>query len=162
MKKNILHMALMLLVSAAILTASSCKKDDDEQKSKTDLITSGSWKVTNMIVDPPIVMEGMEFSDLFAFMPDCAKDDFMTFHSDGTVVNDEGASKCDAGDPQTSTGTWSFNDAETQIIMQEDQGNVAYDLINLTDTNLEIGADMQVDLGSGTETYYVTMKLIKK
>jgi hypothetical protein len=103
---------------AAALLFSSCGKD----KTKTELLT-GKWKVTDLTV------AGV---NTFASVPACQKDDFVTFSASGTVTSDEGATKCSASSPQTSTQTWSWSSNETILVVSND----SYTLTSLTATTL--------------------------
>ena len=111
MKK--LSFTLAALV-ALTLSLSSCKKDADSpapvvtKKTKTELLTAGSWVMTGMKTNSV---------DLFPFLPNCQKDNFFTFKANGTYIDDEGKTKCDLGDPQTSTGSWKFIANETKIVL---------------------------------------------
>lgn len=44
---------------------------------------------------------------------DCQKDNIITFTSNGNGTIAEGATKCNAGDPDTVPFTWSFQNNET-------------------------------------------------
>lgn len=103
----------LLLVSAfAILAFSACKKD----KTKTELLTDGSWKMTAASISPAQDFNGDGVpDDFFQTFPACEKDNVLTFKEGGTWVDDEGATKCDAADPQSTTGTWAFKENESKI-----------------------------------------------
>ncbi|MFP4471339.1 MAG: lipocalin family protein [Bacteroidales bacterium] len=159
--KRILHLVLMLLVSMAILTATSCKKDDDE-KSKTEMLASGSWKMSAWQIDPPIDFQGLTYSDLYALLPDCSKDDFTTFNDDGTFVDDEGATKCDAGDPQTVPGTWSLNEDAMVITMTQQGETYMYDLKEITESKFVLEFEETEDFGNGEQMYTNTITFVKK
>ena len=58
--------------------------------------------------------------------PPCVNDNFYDFKSDGTVISDEGPTKCNESDPQQVQGDWSFNDDETVIIYTSPRNNVEY------------------------------------
>ncbi|HEX6432120.1 MAG TPA: lipocalin family protein [Niastella sp.] len=87
-----------------------CDKDDDDkgnsEKEKIALITSATWKYDTVGIDnnkdgkpdqalPP----GFEIEK-------CETDNTITFKSDSTGVLNEGATKCDINDPQTTPFTW--------------------------------------------------------
>jgi hypothetical protein len=40
-------------------------------------------------------------------------------------ITDEGATKCDPMDPQTSTANWSFNANQTKVTIDGDEGDIA-------------------------------------
>lgn len=105
--------------------------------SKTALLTASAWKLIAMTIDPAISINGSPITNLYnqeQFVPSCSKDDLTTYKANGQVVYDEGAVKCNAGDPQTTTDTWSFNSTETIIT----EGSVSYNVIELTATTLKI------------------------
>lgn len=135
----------IILIAIAFFAIASCKESTDDEtptaKTKTELITSGSWIVSDMLVN------GTSF---FALMDACSKDDFMTFKTNGTVITDEGATKCDAADPQTSSDNWSFSTDEKKITIDGDLG----DLTTLTAT------DMVVTMMDSTDV--IVLKLKKK
>lgn len=90
---------LCTLLLAVVFLGTSCKKDDE--KTSEDLIAAHSWKMTGYTI--------ANISDL----DDCSKDDIYTFDKDGTYKFDEGATKCDDGDPQQYTGTWAISTSTT-------------------------------------------------
>jgi hypothetical protein len=128
---------LALLCISCIM--SSCKKDDDP--TKTDLLTSKDWKTTALTIDPAVDMngDGTADTDMLSLYEDCQKDDLVRFGTDKTVTNDEGETKCDPDDPQTSSGgTWSFNSDETELTIVgmewfgEDNQTVTFIISELT------------------------------
>lgn len=96
----------------APLFFSACKKNDATGPTKMELITTGTWKFDKAGLD--VNKDGFMDTDLPpGYLVDCDKDNVITFKSDGTGTVDEGASKCDPADPQTSPFTWSFKNNET-------------------------------------------------
>jgi len=138
MKLKIKLASLLLLIISTI--AFSCKKDKDDNanttKTKTELITKGSWKRTALISDPAYDWNAngvFDTNNLNTMFP-CEKDNFETYQTNGMVVTNEGATKCDASDPQTWSVTWRFGDNETKLIWD---GNDVYTLLELTETTLK-------------------------
>lgn len=84
------------------LTIESCKKDG---KSANSIV--GKWTMTAYIHDG-IDVYGTQV------LP-CVTDNIITFTSDQQIIADEGATKCNSSDPQTITGTYSFNSDNTQL-----------------------------------------------
>lgn len=160
MKRNVFKILTLLLLAVVIITANSCKKDEDE-KTKTDLLTGNYWKFTAMNISPAIEFNGLEYSDLFGLMPNCSKDDLIKYNADGTLIFDEGPSKCDEGDPQTETGNWAFNADETKITETYDDGSFTYDVVELTESNLKFSYSEVADYGNGELTYTITVSAIK-
>ena len=130
--------SLLIMVAAVTTTAVSCKKDDSEskQKTKTELLTTGSWKRTALISNPAYdwYADGTFATDVLSVMKSCESDNFDTYRSNGTGETDEGATKCDQGDPQTWSFSWVFADNETKLIFD---GFDEYTLLELTETTLK-------------------------
>jgi hypothetical protein len=143
--KRMNQIARMLLLSLFSLTFlfSACKKDDGVI-TKTDLLTSGAWKVTAETIDPGFPTFDNEgnitgsTNDLFAMMEDCSKDDIISFKSDKTLIMDEGASKCYNDSPQKNTGSWSFNSDETTLTITADVDPQTMTILELTDKVLKL------------------------
>jgi len=106
-----------LLFSLCI--AFSCKKksDDTPAKSKTELLTAHSWRMTGLTSDPKVDMNGDDVyeADIFSFWDGCKKDNTYSFGTNNVLTIDEGASKCHASDPQSVTTNWSMQNSESVI-----------------------------------------------
>jgi len=115
------YLLLLALASSAVLTSCGDDKDDDvKPKTKTELITAGSWKATALTISPAVDFngDGTPDSDLFQFSQACEKDDITNFKTDKTYTEEEGATKCNSSDPQVYTnGTWAFSGDETKITL---------------------------------------------
>jgi len=98
---------------AAILTLFSCNKKDDNNSNPNPPVATltGTWKITAMTSDKdvPAIISGTMTRDIWKEVPDCIKDNTETYQSDGSVVYDEGATKCDAADPQKKTGSYAYS-----------------------------------------------------
>lgn len=92
-----------LILFAAVLFISpfftGCNKNDDPPKSNTDYIIQGSWKFDKATSNG---------SDVSGFVQACYKDNTLTFVANGNGTLDEGALKCNSGDPQSINFTWNF------------------------------------------------------
>jgi hypothetical protein len=153
---------LLLLAVAATVGFTSCGKDDDETtpaKSKTELISSGGWKLASLTISPAIDLngDGTPDSDLTPFVSACNKDDVTNFKSDKTYTMDEGASKCNAADPQVfENGTWSFSSDESKITLTPtgSPDSDTYTITELTESTLKY-TETQSD-SSGNYTFTAT------
>lgn len=93
----------LLLLAVAAFSFTACK--DDDEKSPEELLTAAScWSPTK---DELYNVATNQWED--QGVDNCTKDDCTKLNSDKTVSFDEGATKCDPSDPQTSTGTWSVS-----------------------------------------------------
>ncbi len=138
---------LLAVTSISLMTLIySCTKKDNEP-TPHDYLTAGQWKMSGIIVDPPIEILNMQISDVWNYVPQCQKDNLITFEPDGTVIEDEGASKCVPGDPQvTNDGTWSITtDGKTLIINYPDQDPQMASIITLDATTLVVNANQKID-----------------
>ena len=102
----------------AIFLITACSKKD-KTASKSELLTSGTWKITGSDEDGD--GNGSYEIDNYAFFPDCFKDNYFTFHASGILEMNEGPTKCDAADPQTVTGNWQLTQNETHIKIDTDE-----------------------------------------
>jgi hypothetical protein len=157
MKKIQIRTFFIMLLSGLILAGTSCSKDEDEKTNK-DLLVGKDWKMTALTINPAV----NSMTDFYAFLPACTKDDLTKFNSDGTVNFDEGASKCDSGDPQTTYGTWSFNADQTVLSVTADGLTEAYTISELTETSLKFSYTMVDDLGEGEKTYTLAVIFTKQ
>jgi len=132
---------ILFLVSVLAIAVSGCKKDDDP--SNTDKLTGKAWKVKSITVDPAISFGGSSITDLYALLDDCEKDNTSTFNVDKTYLDDEGGSKCDTADAQTTSGTWAFNTNETVLTLDNtDSYNVVQNdgnVLKLSSTEVDAG-----------------------
>ncbi|MBV4357076.1 lipocalin family protein [Pinibacter aurantiacus] len=137
--------AAMFILSVAVMAG--CKKDDNKNssKSKTELLTSGSWKQTSIYFTPAVDwdLDGHTENEVINLYPPCSKDDLLTFKTNGTAVSDEGASKCDPSDPQViETTNWKFSDNETKIMIGDPGAEETAQLLELSSTVLKVKITM--------------------
>ncbi len=118
----------------------SCEKDKDNKPDNTELLTGKNWKLTAFTIDPAIDWfgNGTLVTNIYAQLPTCAKDDLATFNKNGTVNFDEGATKCDPNDPQTTSGTWAFNTDKTIISVTTDGETESWKVLELKNDRLVI------------------------
>jgi hypothetical protein len=95
MNKLILFPGMLFLS----LTFFSCNKNDSPGPTNTDHITNSPWKFDKATSGG---------ADVSSFVNACYKDNTMIFQANGNGSLDEGATKCNAGDPQTTNFTWNF------------------------------------------------------
>ncbi len=156
MKLKIQSIALLLMITVTTTTL-SCKKDKDENnniaKTKTELITTGTWKLTAYTSTPAYDWygNGVYATDILDALNPCEADGFDTYKINGILEINEGALKCNSMDPQTFTATWGFTDSETKIIYD---GLDEYILVELTETTMRLRSTF-VENGV-TYTHYET------
>jgi hypothetical protein len=92
--------ALIALAVVVVASFGACKKDET---SNADLLQGKCWKQTKSEVYNATTAK-WESEPIEA----CSADDCTTFSSDNKTTFDEGATKCDPADPQSSTGVWAL------------------------------------------------------
>lgn len=102
--RTILKITFISILLAGVFQA--CKKSSSSSKSKTELITQTTWKFSAATANG---------NDASNYIDACQKDNIYTFVSTGTGNVDEGATKCDPGDPQTIPFNWNFASNETVL-----------------------------------------------
>ena len=128
MKRLFLKKIACLLLLSAVLV--SCKKSS--VKTKTELLTQGTWKFKSATVGG---------SDWSSNIQACQKDNVYTFVSNGTGSADEGPAKCNTGDPQTIPFTWNFQSAETILFISTTLftgGSSTFNLVLISETELVV------------------------
>jgi hypothetical protein len=136
----------LLFCSALLILGASCKKNDDNNSnpnsnSKQSLLTNGKWKITASTATFDLGNGMTQSGDLFSIMQPCQKDNLYIFNTDHTTTADEGASKCNATDPQSSTGgNWQLLNNDTQLSMQDPTNpvltSVSADIIQLDNSKM--------------------------
>jgi hypothetical protein len=143
MKKFILTPVFSLTMVLFVLT--SCGKEEDNTpapKTKTELITTGSWQFDKAISGG---------FDVSGSVPACYKDNVVTFTAtlNGSIVN---TVVCTPTDPTPATFTWSWQTSETILALNAPLfpgGSGNFNLISLTATALVV--EQTVNFG-GTPT----------
>ena len=139
---------LIFFAFIAILSFTSCNKNDNPPPSNSDYITKSSWKFDK-------AMSGG--ADVSSFVNACYKDNTMTFQANGNGSLDEGATKCNAGDPQITNFTWNFTNNGTTLNVT---GNIfagqsgAFTVLTLNDTQLVLQGTISSPSGPVTGQIY--------
>jgi hypothetical protein len=140
------------------LLYSCSEKETDPQPTRTELLTNGSWKYDSGGVDSDrngtidITIESTGF-------PACRLDNIGTFQNGGLGINDEGPTKCNAGDPQTTNFNWSLTDSDSKLNISGSGffgASGQFNVRTLTNAQLSISKDTMV--GSFNALLIVNMK----
>lgn len=109
---------ILLPLFAAIALLGSCKKDDKVASS-----TSATFKT---IADKKWQLTAYSYTymgstmDGYASFDECVKDNLWIMKSDNTNEGDEGATKCNASDPQTKVaGSWKLQSGDKEILVKD-------------------------------------------
>lgn len=126
MKSNLLKTAAVVM---AVATLTACSKGSSK-KSNTELLTKAAWKLQTGGLDA----DKNGTVDLEDSFEACELDNLITFVTGGTGTVDEGPTKCDPADDQSTSFAWQFKNDEKEI---EFDGE-SYKIYSIDDTNLKI------------------------
>lgn len=164
MKTKFQRLFLVGALTSAVLIGCDPDKDEDPAPTttttatKTQLLTSIAWRQVAAVASPGIDTGGVApVTNIISFMDACELDNKHTFKTDKTYVDDEGATKCDPADPQTTTGTWEFNSGETKLLLDKGTADeMEMTLVEITSSTLKLS--FKDSLGSSQlQTVTVTM-----
>ena len=137
------------LVALLLFAFVGCKKDSaspSSNSSKTSIITSKSWRVTNLKVS----LGSVVLLDQLQGMPTCELDNVIKFATAGTYSVEEGATKCDPSDPNiVDNGTWKLESNETKFNLDGellDVVEISNNIIKLRTTVTENGITATLDM----------------
>jgi hypothetical protein len=135
-----LNLAALVVLSMSLFFAACSKSDSNNTtKTKTQLITQASWKFSIATVNG---------TDVSSLINSCQKDNVLTFSATGgTGTLDEGPTKCNSGDPQTTPFTWSFTNNESTLHVSQvffTGGSSDFTIVSLTDTQLVVSQIVNV------------------
>ncbi|MEP7373478.1 MAG: lipocalin family protein [Chitinophagaceae bacterium] len=132
---------LSYIFSFFLVINSGCSKNDNPAppaKTKTELITKSAWKFSDAKVGGVSVA---------SFLQTCQTDNNVTFTTTGIGTADEGATKCNAPDPQTRPFTWSFQTNETVLFVSTPfftGGSSTFTIVSLTETELVVSQNITI------------------
>ncbi len=142
---------ILVLLATCSVVFTACKKDDEDPKPKTkaELLTAKSWRVS---ADASTVTSGgtTVSNDDYADYEACEKDNFTKFEVNKVAKFDEGTTSC-SGNPQTEIGSWDFNSDQTKLsLMSPDSApsSTSLDIVELTETTLKL----RYTIASGGDT----------
>jgi hypothetical protein len=139
-----------IIIPIVVFTFAACKKSHVTVKTNTELLTQSSWKFDNAKVGG---------TDVSAFLQACQKDNILVFASNGNGTVDEGTTKCNSSDPQTTAFTWNFASNETLLHVSTvlfTGGSSDFTVVSLNETQLVLSQNITVS--GTTQNAVVTFK----
>jgi len=121
---------LRILPVIALIIFSGCKKDDPLTPVQLLSGTNSngkSWQLIDQTLDGTSTAVGT-----------CNADDITTFFPSLDYTFEEGASKCDSGDPQTLSGTWVLDQNDTHLLITIGTDVIDYEVVSLTESTLSL------------------------
>jgi hypothetical protein len=157
MKTTLKVLALSVMLGGPLLL-SNCKKDDPEPApapvppTDTEKLSNKNYKMTAATIDPAVeIAPGVFVSNWYAQIPACEKDDLIKFaaadknSTSGAYTEDEGPSKCNTNDPQTTTGTWAWNTNKTIITINDGTDTFNFNVQQNDGTTLKGTIEEEID-----------------
>ncbi len=123
----------IMSIATGLFICLSCKKEKDMVKSKTELLSSGTWKITATRSDNDA--NGTYETNDFVQRDVCFNDDYYNFRSDGKVVLNRGAMLCNPNDQQIVLNEWNFELNGTYLKMGSSTHMYIY-LIEVLDNSI--------------------------
>jgi len=148
------RLASVMAILSIALASTSCElfdKDDDDDKDGVKAKIVGTWQLKSLNCDPAIDWFGTTVTNVYAQLPACVKDDLVIIQGNNTYLEDEGNSKCQGSDPQTVSGTWALNPAQTILSVSRDGDTESWSLSNLGKS--EFTAEYEIEDGGVTYTF---------
>ena len=138
--RKFLWIPCLMTLALSIAWASCSKNNSNNNNNNVTLLTKSTWKFDTAGVD--LDKDGNIDQEDNSLEP-CFKDNTYVFNKDSTVVMDEGATKCDAGDPQTSTYSWTLTNGNPPVLKSDVDPILATGLkvFKLTDTRMTVYKD---------------------
>jgi len=146
------HFLYVIIVLGLMVANIGCSKDDNDNsgpKTKTELLTTGTWKFSDAKVGGQSVA---------SFIETCQKDNILTFLAAGTGTADEGATKCDPGDPNSAPFNWAFQTNETVLFVSTPfftGGSSTFTIVSLTESQLVLSQTISLT-GAPPQTAEIT------
>src|SRR5688500_12114377 len=145
---KVIRILFFLLVAYSLNTA--CQKDDTpppSTKSVAERLTQQTWIFQEAGLDGD---KNGTVDQQDPYLQACKKDNLVTFSANGTGVNDEGATVCNAGDPQTIPFVWSLSNGDKNLTVD----NTTVTIQEITDNTMKVYFDTLV---LGTTYRYLTI-----
>jgi len=160
-KLSTLCLGLAFMGSSLFFT--NCKKDEKDPdtttttpstETNTQRLTGKNFKMTAATVDPAI----LGVTDYYAQQPDCQKDNLIRFDTPNVFKDDEGATKCNTNDAQTTAGTWVWNTDETILTITTGGENQSWTVLTNDGTTLKVKHTEQIN----NTNYNLTATYVKQ
>jgi hypothetical protein len=129
-------MRRLMMVILPLIALAACE-EAAAPKSRTELLTQAVWK---MVKVERKTGNGPWVDLSFGYSP-CEQDNYFIYRTNGLWELNEGAAKCNAGDPQVMDyGAWSFFAGESQLLLTDVNGAtvVLFNIEQLTETELVV------------------------
>ena len=135
--------AILIATGTILMGIAACKKKSDDPVTPSQIL-SNTWNYDTAAFDTN--KDGVPDQPLGALEQECDTDNTFTFNADGTGVADEGAIKCDDGDPQQTNFGWSLKSDSvmtiTGDIVEQLKGDA--NILELSTTTLRLSKSFEL------------------
>ena len=143
-----IRILFFLVVIYSVHTA--CQKNDSpppSTKTVAERLTQQTWIFQEAGLDGD---KNGTVDQQDPYLQSCKKDNLVTFNANGTGVNDEGTTVCNAGDPQTIPFVWTLSNGDKNLTVD----NTTVTIQEITDNTMKVYFDTLV---LGTTYRYLTI-----
>jgi hypothetical protein len=150
MKKSILFLPRILSLAVLAFLLMKCNKNETPPKTPNELIV-GSWQMTAYTYSPAYdyFRNGTKITDAFALYENCEKDNITTFKTNSEGEFNEGGSKCDPSDAQSTSFLWTLTNNNTTLSIS---ALAEFKIVQLDATTLKLSSTFVEDGVTYTET----------
>jgi len=128
----------LLLIAAFFLGSQifvSCSKNE-ASKTKEELLTMGGWRLDSKQTR---ISSSATWTDITSTIPACRKDDITSYTNPSGYTITEGASKCNAANPDlVATGSWALVNNKEDLKITIGASSITYNLFLVTENALTI------------------------
>jgi len=105
----------LLTIALVSIFFIACGKDENPtpQPTKTEQLTGSSWRLDTAGLDQD--RNGTIDFSVMNLIGGCIRDNNLSFQAGNTGTTNEGPTKCNTTDPQTTNFNWNFSDAEANL-----------------------------------------------
>ncbi|MGE7776861.1 lipocalin family protein [Chitinophaga sp. NPDC101104] len=145
MKKITILFSCAIMLTGAVSCSKKKKDEAGPSGSVTQMLVGTKWRLTAQTINPAVDVtgDGVPDSDMFAFMPECAKDDYVIFSTGGVYQLFEGQKKC--SDAQEAPGTWVLFNNDKSLRVTDEDGSFEAEILSISATELKFRYNEEVD-----------------
>lgn len=142
--------------AAAVLMAglgTGCEEGEEPSAGHTDNLV-GDYTMEALTVEPGIPVREETITDWLSILPECSRDDIISFSAEGEVLLDQGAVKCDSLSDQTTTAYWVWEDDFNTLTFD----GISYGVLQNDGSVLELSYTEYIPLTDADHTLYLRLK----
>ncbi|WP_423737626.1 lipocalin family protein [Chitinophaga caseinilytica] len=138
MKKITILFSCAIVLTGAVSCSKKKKDEAGPSGSVTKMLVGTKWRLTAQTINPAVDVtgDGVPDSDMFAFKPACAKDDYVVFSAGGVYQLFEGQKKCT--ETQEAPGTWVLYNNDKSLRVTDEDGSFEAEIISISGSELKI------------------------